>query len=270
MNNYIVLLKRADGAQIGLTDAPEGIYFNGVSCPPVLLPPQQPCIRGSDGQIGSAQLQALVHAQGITAADLYANRWAGALVQIYVANPTPVLHWSGTVGSITFDAQHFTLNLQGLAQQLQSNILRSYLKTCDAAFGDARCGINATLPAYTAQGVITAVVHRTAFVVGSLAGNTQPWQGGSLALLNGLNAGLTVGVKDFISSTGTLWLATPLPFAVTAGDGVRVTVGCDKTIATCVERFGNGVNFRGCPFMVGLEKLLLTPTAGDNNDGGVW
>jgi uncharacterized phage protein (TIGR02218 family) len=44
-------------------------------------------------------------------------------------------------------------------------------------------------------------------------------------------------------------------FAVAVGDRAEVIEGCDKTIATCAARFANAVNFRGEPYLPGIDLL---------------
>jgi uncharacterized phage protein (TIGR02218 family) len=55
---------------------------------------------------------------------------------------------------------------------------------------------------------------------------------------------------------------------VSAGDGFAVTPGCDKTFATCRDRFVNSVNFRGFPHMPGNDAALAGPAADQPLDGG--
>ena len=43
--------------------------------------------------------------------------------------------------------------------------------------------------------------------------------------------------------------------------------GCDRQFATCRDRFGNAVNFRGFPHMPGEEAVLRYPNRGDANTG---
>lgn len=52
--------------------------------------------------------------------------------------------------------------------------------------------------------------------------------------------------------------------------GVSATPGaaCDKRWRTCVETFGNGVNFRGFPMAPGEDFLTLYPSEGERHDGG--
>lgn len=43
---------------------------------------------------------------------------------------------------------------------------------------------------------------------------------------------------------------------------------CDKRWRTCVERFGNGINFRGFPDIPGDDFLTARPAAAGRHDGG--
>jgi hypothetical protein len=40
---------------------------------------------------------------------------------------------------------------------------------------------------------------------------------------------------------------------------VEVSEGCDKSIATCAGRFGNAANFRGEPYLPGVDLLTRYP-----------
>lgn len=63
-----------------------------------------------------------------------------------------------------------------------------------------------------------------------------------------------------------LWQAMPDPIA--AGDTFTVTAGCDKTFATCHDRFDNVVNFRGFPHIPGNDFVIRYPLPGEpGNDG---
>lgn len=79
------------------------------------------------------------------------------------------------------------------------------------------------------------------------------------------------GVRTHRSAGGTthLELWQPMPAAMRNGDAFVITAGCDKRFATCVERFGNGANFRGFPHMPGEDFSLSYARAGDSNDGTV-
>nr|WP_258893257.1 phage BR0599 family protein [Sphingomonas sp. SUN019] len=46
-----------------------------------------------------------------------------------------------------------------------------------------------------------------------------------------------------------------------AGRGGRMTEGCDKSVATCAGRFANVANFRGEPYLPGIDLLTRYPGA---------
>ena len=61
-----------------------------------------------------------------------------------------------------------------------------------------------------------------------------------------------------------------MPYPLGVGDTVRLTPGCDKSFATCRDKFSNGVNFQGFPHMPGTDDLLQVVEAGAPKrfDGG--
>lgn len=91
-----------------------------------------------------------------------------------------------------------------------------------------------------------------------------PWfQSGEARWLTGANAGTSGEIKAWFpattpGSTVHLTLATALPIQV--GDTLQLVAGCDKRRLTCVHRFRNIVNFRGEPWIPGLDTALLYPS----------
>ncbi|MBY0422096.1 MAG: phage BR0599 family protein, partial [Parvularculaceae bacterium] len=63
-----------------------------------------------------------------------------------------------------------------------------------------------------------------------------------------------------------LRIAPGRPAAV--GDAFTLQPGCDKSFATCRDRFANAVNFRGFPLMPGDDAALAYPLRGEALDGG--
>jgi uncharacterized phage protein (TIGR02218 family) len=59
------------------------------------------------------------------------------------------------------------------------------------------------------------------------------------------------------------------PGAIAAGDAFEVTPGCDKSFATCRDRFANQINFRGFPHLPGNDAILRVARQGEAGmDGG--
>ena len=71
-------------------------------------------------------------------------------------------------------------------------------------------------------------------------------------------AGLIVAIRQNTFSSGTpggrFVLQNPMSRAIEAGTTYEVIRGCDRTVDTCRNVYGNVVNFRGFPFVPGIEK----------------
>ncbi len=118
-----------------------------------------------------------------------------------------------------------------------------------------RCGVDVTN--FTEIGAITAVESANHFTD---AGRTEPagsYDNGLVTFTSGANSNLSREVKFFIAG-GQVQLVLPFPHMIELGDHYTISQGCDKTLSTCVERFGNAINFRGEPHVPGVDKLLQT------------
>lgn len=80
---------------------------------------------------------------------------------------------------------------------------------------------------------------------------------GLIRWFSGANAGLTAAIAA--SDGALIRLRTTPRTAPAPGDLVQLVEGCDKRIATCTGRFGNAVNFRGEPFLPGIDLLTRYP-----------
>ena len=52
-----------------------------------------------------------------------------------------------------------------------------------------------------------------------------------------------------------------MPSAVAVGDTYSLRPGCDKTFATCKDRYNNVKNFRGEPNVPGSDQIMSYPDA---------
>lgn len=82
------------------------------------------------------------------------------------------------------------------------------------------------------------------------------FDGGLITFTSGLCDGFSQEVKAYVPGQITLHL--PMPYALAAGDTYSMVAGCDKSLATCKDRFDNVVNFRGEPYLPGIDKVLQT------------
>jgi uncharacterized phage protein (TIGR02218 family) len=100
---------------------------------------------------------------------------------------------------------------------------------------------------------------------------TSHFDGGTVHILTGDAEGAIIRIRSHELHDGraaiTLWHAPPAP--ITTTDLIRVTAGCDKSYRCCAQKFDNGANFRGFPFMPGDDFALSYPSSEDGDlDGG--
>ncbi|PYE28773.1 putative phage protein (TIGR02218 family) [Rhizobium sp. PP-CC-3A-592] len=195
----------------------------------------------------------------ISEADVAAGRYDGARVEQFVVNwQAPEQHMLLTVqdiGEVMRAGGAFRAELRSLTHRLSEVQGRSYGRRCDAAFGDARCG--ASLAGRSETGVILEVAGDVGLVVSGLSAAVGAYRYGLIRMTSGANVGWTCDVEDHVVELDgatvrlTLWLPPPVPLS--AGDTLTVTMGCDKSFATCRDRFANALNFRGFPHMPGSD-----------------
>ena len=204
---------------------------------------------------------ALTH-DSITEQDLRDGRFTDAVVTIGLVDWETLDRttlFSGSIGSISDDAGGFAAELRSAKALLDVDVVPRTSPTCRAAFCDADCKLNPA--AYT---VIATVMDLDA-EAGTVRFNaSQPLadhlhRDGRVRWIDGPHGGSTMVVRD----TGTAgWLLDqPVSPALATGHRAYVMQGCDHTIATCAQRFGNAVNFQGEPFLPGNDLLTRYPTS---------
>ena len=114
----------------------------------------------------------------------------------------------------------------------------------------------------TVSGTVDTVTSRQVFISNSMTQAAGYFSSGEVEWLTGANAGRRMEIKEFSNKQFTLVL--PMPNNIAAGDTFNAIAGCDKTFNTCFSKFSNAVNFRGEPYVPGMDKMLQTAaTAND-------
>jgi uncharacterized phage protein (TIGR02218 family) len=266
-------LNRADGVVMGFTDHDRDLVIDGV------VHKARSGLEASEAQselgfaVASLDVAGVLHSAGITEADISRGLYDDAEVAIHIVD------WSEpanrqrldvlTIGEITRGDTGFTAELRGAGHRHDEERGRLYAMRCGADLGDARCTVAvdplaATIAATDGRGWIA--------VTGLAAVPAGRFTGGRLAVLGGANAGHAVEIRRHHLDDGLhrieLWLDAPRPMAI--GDAVSLSPGCDKSFATCRDRFGNSVNFQGFPHIPGSDFLfqVATEDGGQAFDGG--
>ncbi|ODP37036.1 DUF2163 domain-containing protein [Sphingomonas turrisvirgatae] len=252
-------IDRRDGVTIGLTahdrdlTIDELIYRASPGVAPSAIK------RSASFDADSMDMTGTLTGAAISERDLLAGRWDGAQVTLFAADwCNPAEHVSigtGTIGAVETRDGALTAELRGAAAALAAPVTESTSPECRAMLGDRRCRVAMAGRTHMAR------VERLDGTMLTLAGGlpaSDVYAGGSVRWLTGPNSGLEDAVSA--SDTNGVTLRTPPRFAATSAL-IELREGCDKSIATCANRFGNAANFRGEPYLPGIDLLTRYPGA---------
>jgi uncharacterized phage protein (TIGR02218 family) len=267
---------RADGTAFGFTDHDRVLSFDGTEFEPESGLTASEIRSGADLSVDAQDAAGALRSDRISEADILDGRWDNAGVELWRvnwANPTQrVLMRRGAIGQIRRGRHAFVAEIRSMSHVLGQTVGRTFQASCDAALGDARCGVDLEDPTYRGIGSVIDRLRDRAFTASGLGGFEAGWfRFGTLTWASGLNAGRRAEVLGHDRSDGiaviTLLEAPIRPIG--AGDGFAIRAGCDKRIATCGQKFGNVVNFRGFPHIPGQDTILRYASSDGGHDGGV-
>lgn len=249
-------LERADGAGIALTSGDRAVNYGGVRyrSSPGMSPAAVTRSLGLDSDGG--ETSGVVSADSLTEEDLLLGRWTGASVTLLAtdwANPSESVQLvGGDLGEVSIEGDSFSAELLGAASKLSAAPCPSTSAECRAEFGDRWCGVDLAGRSIRAE-VISAVGNGL-----QLDRVVDPAMlAGRLRFLSGKNCGAKSTILSIDGASVTLRDRPRAP--VEPGCAVEVREGCDKSFATCVSRFANGINFRGEPHLPGTDLLASYP-----------
>lgn len=166
--------------------------------------------------------------------------------------------FTGYTGQATVkpDGHGYSIEARSLIQMLQQNVGTLTSGVCRAEFGsltgDEPCGVN---PAgYTATGSVESVSMNRLIKAPALTQAVSWFTSGRLTWLTGDNAGAVEYVAQY--APGFVVLLRPAVAAIAAGDTFSIVAGCDNSLGTCAAKFNNVINFKGEPFLPGLDPIF--------------
>ena len=156
----------------------------------------------------------------------------------------------GPVDELTRSYAKITVNsgTELLTMQLPAIILQP---GCTNTLFDARCGL---VKASFAEANTVQAGSTVNKLISLSAKADGYYDNGQLVFTTGANTGLVKAVKQFLGQQFTF--NSPLPFAPSAGDLFTAYPGCDKTQATCTNKFSNLANFEGFPYVPTPETAI--------------
>lgn len=249
-------IERRDGVAIGLTAHDRDLEIDGLvhRAAPGMTPSAIERSAGLDAD--SMDVTGALTSAAIGAADLLAGRWDGARVMLFACDwrdpAVRVALGEGTIGAVETRDGTLTAELRGLSAALERPVVEETSPECRAELGDRRCRVAMAGRRRFAR--VTAIAEAV-LTLDTAEPVANGWGGGRLRWFGGPNSGLEDAI--LASAGATVTLRRPPRFE--AGGLVELFEGCDKRIATCAARFGNAVNFRGEPYLPGIDLLTRYP-----------
>lgn len=254
-------LERRDGVTIGLTSHDRDLTVGGVvyHAAPGMVP--SAIAKGITLEPESMDLRGALTSDAISEADLAAGKWDSALLSLVLTEWTaPGSMWldltRGVLGAVERQGDAFSAELIGPAGALAGPVAPETSPGCRARLGDKACRVD--LARHQREVRIAGMSAEVASVAGGgLTAGAYVF--GHLRWLEGENCGMTQAIVA--NDAASVTLADLPAFAVASGTRALLIEGCDKQIATCASRFGNAINFRGEPYLPGMDLLTRYPGA---------
>jgi uncharacterized phage protein (TIGR02218 family) len=263
------IITRRDGVVMGFTDHDTDLTVSGTLCHAGTGLTASEATARLGLQVDGSEIAGALADESLAESDLAAGRYDAAHIEVHLVDwSEPSLHVllaKGALGEVRREGAAFTAELRSLSARLNEESGRLYTATCSADLGDARCTVDLTNPAFHGSGTVASLAGASAFHASGLGSFAdEVLTAGKLAFTSGANAGFAVEVKTHrLALDGVLielWQQTPEPIAVS--DAFTVTFGCDKRFSTCRDRFANGINFRGFPYIPGNDFVISYPVPG--------
>jgi len=269
-------IARADGASFGFTDHDRTLSFDGTDFEPESGLTASEVRSGSDLSVDAQDAEGVLTSDRITEIDILDGRWDNAEVEVWRVNWADtgqrVLIRRGAIGQIRRGRLAFVAEVRSLAHVLGQTVGRTFQASCDAALGDARCGVDLEASAFKGNGTVLDQLRDRAFTASGLGAFTSGWfTFGTIEWTGGANAGRQAEViaHDVTEGIAVLTLLEGPVRSIAGGDAFTIRAGCDKRIETCSAKFANTANFRGFPHIPGQDAVLRYATKDGGHEGGV-
>jgi uncharacterized phage protein (TIGR02218 family) len=156
--------------------------------------------------------------------------------------------FEGPVAGVEINGQRVLLRCKSQLELMNIELPRfSIQPQCGNALYDVNCAVTGGKIGWTVSGTVssatTTTITTTTAALLSKADNY--FNLGVITFTYGALLGTRRAIQDWVQGTGVLTLAIPLPSAPSNGDTFTVYPGCNKSYATCDNRFSNLAHFRG-------------------------
>lgn len=258
-------IERRDSVVIALTDHDADLMINGIYYQSTIGYTPSAISMQDRGVVNTVDVEGILSMAGVSRKDIAAGLFDGAQIFIFEVNYEDLSQgilplMSGFWGECQLYDNHYVAEFRSLSQVLQNTVGELYSTTCRAQFGDQRCRVN--LAELACEGVVHQIKNAASFIAAGFEQPANYFQYGLLTWKQGKNTHLSMEIKYFTpaeNQMNSFQLVQPMPYPIEVGDIFCVVPGCDQSLFTCKNKFNNVVNFRGEPFIPGLDQMLKTP-----------
>lgn len=268
-------LTRKDGAVLGFTDHDRRLVLGGAVFEPESGLSASEARQSLGLSVDTVDVEGALASDRISDEDIASGLYDRATVETYLVNwrsPTKfALIRTATIGKITRADGRFVAELQSLMHRLDQPNGRYVTRKCDAELGDGRCRASLSQPDFNAIGLVKGLDGTDMVRVSGLDGIDTGWFSfGTLTWTSGARHGRTERIVDHRNdgSLAVLTLQAGSGPSFGIGDTFAIMAGCDKSFATCKEKFANALNFRGFPHLPGNDVAYSYVSDGGVFDGG--
>src|SRR5579872_2004160 len=246
---------RRDGVILGFTDHDQDITFASQLYQASTGYTRSAIHTIGDLSVDNLDIESAINSDTLAADDLRAGLWDGAQIEIFFVNwqdltQGMIILKRGTIGHVELMDTIFKAELRGMTQALQQQIVELFTPDCRADLGDARCKVDLT--PLTVTGTVTAATNNYGFTDSGRTEVADYWDGGLVTWTSGANNGRKMEIGTY-STGGIFTLYLPMVSTIAIGDTYSLQPGCDKSFATCKNRYNNVNNFRGEPNIPGTD-----------------
>ena len=252
-------LERSDGAGLALTSHDQVVRSEGINYQPEPGIAPAAVTRTIGLEPHFSEVAGALSSESLETIDLALGRWDGARVRLAAVDwrdseTAAIQLIGGAIGSVSIDGDGFTADLLGAAAKLDEPVCPATSAECRAEFGDEQCRVD--LAGRTTVAQVVSCDENEITLDRAFDGKLVL---GRLRYLSGANCGISTVILAVNAAAVTIRDIPKAP--VDVGCMIELREGCDKRFATCVQRFANGVNFRGEPHLPGNDLLTRYPGA---------
>lgn len=162
-----------------------------------------------------------------------------------INNDNTITLYFGYISTITADRTMVQFEVKSALEYLNLKTPKNLFQApCGNIVYDLTCSLD--IVNYTTNFTVTNAIDKQNISTG-IAQPDGYYNLGIITCLTGVNAGAKRSVLSFVNGIATvslLWDNIPQ-----TGDTFSIVAGCDKTMATCKNKFNNIANYRGFPFV---------------------